>query len=266
MAIASNIGSAATIIGNPQNMLIGQVGGLDFGHFLRWCAPPVLLSLVAAYGLILFLFRNQWAGVPARTDPAVDDVPFNRYQNAKGGLALLFLILFFFTPIPRELTALTLAGIILCSRKMATRELLGFIDWHLITLFCGLFIVIAALERTGLPLAAAQALQNHGWSITQPGLLTVLSAALSNLVSNVPAVMLYVRFLDPDQPVQWYTLALASTFAGNLITLGSIANLITIEQARRYGIRIGFWDHARVGIPVTLVSLGITLLWVWMIP
>jgi Na+/H+ antiporter NhaD/arsenite permease-like protein len=263
MAIASNIGSAATIIGNPQNMLIGQVGGLDFGHFLRWCAPPVLLALVAAYGLILLLFRNKWTGAPAQIDSSIAGPEFNRYQSAKGGIALLLLVLFFFTPIPRELTALTLAGIILCSRKMRTRELLGYIDWHLITLFCGLFIVIAALERTGLPLAAAQSLQNHGWPITQPGLLTILSAVLSNLVSNVPAVMLYVRFLDPHQPIQWYTLALASTFAGNLITLGSIANLITIEQARQYGIRISFWDHARVGIPVTLVSLGITLLWVW---
>jgi Na+/H+ antiporter NhaD/arsenite permease-like protein len=266
MAVASNIGSAATIIGNPQNMLIGQVGGLDFGRFLRWCAPPTLLALVSAYGLILFLFRKKWTGAPAQVDSSAAEPPFNRYQSAKGGLALLLLILFFFTPIPRELTALTLAGIILCSRRMRTRDLLGFVDWHLIILFCGLFIVIAALERTGLPLAAAQSLQNHGWPITQPGLLTVLSAALSNLVSNVPAVMLYVRFLDPSQPVQWYTLALASTFAGNLITLGSIANLITLEQARQYGIRIRFRDHARVGIPVTLISLAITLLWAWLGP
>lgn len=261
MAVASNIGSAATIIGNPQNMLIGQVGGLHFGRFLLWCAPPALLSLLAAYAVILFLFRRGWAGAPPAADAAGPWPVFNRHQSLKGAAALLVLIVFFFTPIPRELTALTLAGLILCSRRMRTRELLGFIDWHLITLFCGLFIVIAALERTGLPLAAAEALQQRGWAITQPGPLTLLSAVLSNLVSNVPAVMLYIRFLDPGQPEPWYVLALASTFAGNLITLGSIANLITLEQARLCGIHIGFRDHARIGIPVTLLSLAITLLW-----
>lgn len=266
MAVASNIGSAATIIGNPQNLLIGQIGGLDFGRFLRWCGPPALLALAAAYGVILWMFRNRWVGESTPAPAGGGEPPFNRYQNAKGGIALFLLVAFFFTPIPRELTALTLAGLILCSRRVRTRELLGFIDWHLMILFCGLFIVIAALEKTGLPLAAAQTLQDHGWPLTRPDLLTVFSAGLSNLVSNVPAVMLYVRFLDPAQPTQWYILALASTFAGNLITLGSIANLITFEQARQYGIRISFWQHARVGIPVTLISLGITLLWAWLNP
>jgi Na+/H+ antiporter NhaD/arsenite permease-like protein len=93
--------------------------------------------------------------------------------------------------------------------------------------------------------------------------LTAAGAALSNVVSNVPAVMLLVRFLHGAPTETWYVLALASTFAGNLITVGSIANLIVIEQARGQGVTVTFREHARAGIPITLVSLAIIALWIY---
>ncbi len=265
LALASNIGSAATIIGNPQNMLLGQVGRLAFGPFLAWCAPPALAALAAAYGLVLFLYRGRLRGAPPATAESPDAWPaFNRHQSVKGLLAAGVMMALFFTRLPRELTALSIAGILLCSRRMRTRDMLELVDWHLLTLFCGLFIVIGGLEKTGLPALGLQRLADSGVDIHNLYLLTGVSAALSNLVSNVPAVMLLINCINPGQASEWRVLALASTFAGNLFTLGSIANLIVIEQARQHGIRIGFREHARVGVPVTLASLGIVLLWIWL--
>ena len=264
LAISSNIGSAATIIGNPQNMLIGQVDKLAFGPFLLWCTPPSLLALAAAYGLLWLVYRHKFQLVTdSAWDGATDWPELNRWQSGKGLLITAVLLILFFTRIPRELTAISVAGILLCSRHMKSRSLLGLVDWHLITLFCGLFIIIRALETTGMPAALVADLQARGWDIHNLYFLSGISVLLSNLVSNVPATMILVKFLDPSRPEEGYVLALASTFAGNLITLGSIANLIVIEQASHYGIKISFREHARIGIPVTLASLLITALWIW---
>ena len=157
-----------------------------------------------------------------------------------------------------------MAGLLLCSRQMRTRDMLEQVDWHLLTLFCGLFIVIGGFMLTGLPAALVADLKDCGIDLHNLYVLTGLAALLSNVVSNVPATMLIIQFLNPDQATEWYVLALASTYAGNLITLSSIANLITIEQARHYGITIGFKEHARIGIPVTIVSLLVMLAWIWL--
>jgi Na+/H+ antiporter NhaD/arsenite permease-like protein len=144
---------------------------------------------------------------------------------------------------------------------MHTRSILGLVAWHLITLFCGLFIVIKGMEMTGLPRMVIESFASGGLDIRNVFTLTAVSGILSNIVSNVPATMLLAKFLDPAKHIQWYVLAISSTFAGNLITIGSIANLITFEQARVYGVKVGFWEHAKVGIPVTLVSFGIAVGW-----
>jgi len=266
LACASNIGSAATIIGNPQNMLIGQIGRLDFGKFILWCAPPALLALAGAYLVICRRYRNRF--LTEKDEPtSMQHAPwpaFNSWQSSKGVFAVLALVGLFFTPIPRELSAITVAGLLLCSRKMHSRQIMELVDWHLITLFCALFIVVHGLEGQGAPAALMTALSNHGIQITDLYALTATSTLLSNLVSNVPAVMLLIRFLDPGMPEQWYVLALASTFAGNLILIGSIANLIVIEQAKRFGIDIRFREHAAVGIPVTFFSLLLLLLLIYL--
>ena len=264
MAMASNIGSASTIIGNPQNMLIGQMGHLAFGPFLAWCTGPSLISLVLAYGIIAWLYRGQLRARAPQCAGAAAWPQFNRRQSIKGLLATGALIILFFTHIPRELTALSIAGILLCSRQMRTRDMLAQVDWHLLTLFCGLFIVIGGFMLTGWPAALVAGLKNCGFDTRNLYLLTGLAAGLSNLVSNVPATMLIIQYLDPARTAEWYVLALASTYAGNLVTIGSIANLITIEQARHYGITIGFKEHARIGIPVTIASLAVMLAWIWL--
>lgn len=267
LAVSSNIGSAATIIGNPQNMLIGQTGNLDFALFFFWCAPPSVLALAAAYGIILWMFRGRFQGLETSpgTGPMDPGQPFDPWQTAKGVLAVGVLVLLFLTPVPREYAAMSIAGVLLCSRKMKTRAITGLVDWHLITLFCALFIIIHGISHSGYLERVMAGLTGMGLHLTRLPVLTGISAVLSNLFSNVPAAMLLTSFLDPADPVQWYTLAVSSTFAGNLILLGSIANLIVVEQARTCGIRISFFRHAAVGIPVTLTSLGVLTLWFVMV-
>jgi len=265
LAVSSNIGSAATIIGNPQNMLIGQTGHLDFAHFFSWCAPPSLLALFVSYLIILWIYRKRMFD-PGRAASVEHDrmlQPFKRWQTSKGILAVLTLVVLFFTSIPREISAIGIAGVLLCSRRMKTRDITGLVDWHLITLFCALFVIIHGVSQSGYLDAVMNRLAGMGMDLHSLPVLTGISVILSNLFSNVPAVMLLIRFLDPLEPAQWYTLAAASTFAGNLFLLGSIANLIVVEQASRFDIRISFWQHAAVGIPVTLTSLSILIVWIF---
>lgn len=263
LAVSSNIGSASTIIGNPQNMLIGQMGRLNFGDFLYWCFPPSILSLAAGYGAICYIYRNGFKQDKKNLSlQTTGEWPsFNLWQSSKGLGATAILIFLFFTPIQREISALCIAGLLLCSRKMKSRQIMHMIDWHLITLFCALFIIIQGIRLEGIPIEIAEYLSEKGINLGNLYILTALSTFISNIVSNVPAVMLLIHFLDSGNPIQYYTLALSSTFAGNLITIGSIANLIVIEQARNCGIQIGFKEHLRSGIPVTLASMAILMSW-----
>jgi Na+/H+ antiporter NhaD/arsenite permease-like protein len=262
LAAASNIGSAATIIGNPQNMLIGQVGRLDFGRFFTWCGPPALLALLGAFGIICGVYRKAFEGPAAAPLPEADWPPFNSWQTAKGLAAVVILVVLFFTRLPREIAAIGVAGLLLCSRRLKSRQIVGLVDWYLIALFFALFVVIQAVADAGLPTAAMKALEPLGIDLTHLVVLSLVSTVMSNLFSNVPAVMLLTRFVDSNDPLQWQVLALSSTFAGNLITIGSIANLIVIEQARRYGVAISFREHARIGVPVTLMSLLVLIIWI----
>jgi len=264
LAVSSNIGSAATIIGNPQNMLIGQVGQLEFNKFLLWCSPPSVIALVGSYLIIVCIYRNSLYTDTPKRDFEGKKLwpPFDGWQTAKGIMAVCILVPLFFSSIPREVSAIVISGVLLCSRKLKTRDILGLVDWHLITLFCALFVVIHGLSHGDYLNIVVRKLTQAGVDLHNLPMLTGISAVLSNLFSNVPATMLLVRFLDPQTPVAWYTLAAATTFAGNLFLLGSIANLIVIEQALSFGVIITFRQHAVVGIPVTLMSLAILVLWI----
>jgi len=263
LAVSSNIGSATTIIGNPQNMLIGQTGHLDFAKFFSWCSPPSLLALFASYLIILWIYRQKIYDQKKKIyiERKQPRQPFNKWQTSKGILAILILITLFFSSIPREFSAIGIAGVLLCSRKMKTRDIMGLVDWHLITLFCALFVIIHGVSQSDYLFIVMNRLSNMGMDLHNLSVLTGTSVILSNFFSNVPATMLLIRFLDPLDKVQWYTLAVSSTFAGNLFLLGSIANLIVVEQASNYDIKISFSQHATVGIPVTLTSLLILLAW-----
>jgi Na+/H+ antiporter NhaD/arsenite permease-like protein len=264
LAVSSNIGSAATIIGNPQNILIGQTGQLDFVNYFFWCAPPSVLALLVSYLIILWIYRKRIYGLGKVLSISHNQSlqPFNRWQTSKGIFAVLILIPLFFSSIPREISAIGIAGVLLCSRKIKTGDITRLVDWHLITLFCALFIIIHGFSQSGYLEIVMNRLGNFGIELHNLYVLTGLSVILSNLFSNVPATMLLIPSLDPLELSQWYTLGTSSTFAGNLFLLGSIANLIVVEQASSFNIKISFLQHAAVGIPVTLASLLILIVWI----
>lgn len=267
LAVSSNIGSAATIIGNPQNMLIGQTGHLDFAKFLIWCGPPSFVALFAAYAIILWIYRKKIYD-PEKKPVAKHegpDHPLNLWQTAKGILAILTLMVLFFSSIPREYSSIGIVAVLLCSRKIKTRSIMGLVDWHLITLFCALFVIIHGVSQTDYPNLIVNRLFAIGIDLHSLPVLAGISAIMSNLFSNVPASMLLIHFLDPLKHTQWYTLAVSSTFAGNLFLLGSIANLIVVEQASSCDIKIPFSQHAAVGIPVTLASFLILFFWLMLV-
>ncbi|MGY0194737.1 SLC13 family permease [Leptothrix sp. BB-4] len=259
LACASNIGSAATLIGNPQNMLIGETLKLGFAAHLRDAALPVLLSLALTWAIVAWLFRGRWQG-PVEAGTGSAEITLDRWQTAKGlGVALGIVACFLLTDWPREVVALTGAGLLLLSRKLHSRDMLGLVDHELLLLFIGLFIVNHAFEATGLPQQAVAALAQAGVALSQPGPLAVVTFGLSNLVSNVPAVMLLLP--HATHPLAGLTLTLISTLAGNLLIVGSIANIIVVDAARRRGVEIDWRTHARVGLPVTLGSLAVTGVW-----
>jgi len=260
LACASNIGSAATLIGNPQNMLIGQVGGLPFGAFVLDALPPVCASLLAAWGIIAVLSRADW--LLTRQVAPVPAVEFRPCRAIKGCLLMVLALCgFLFLDVPREVVALCAGGLVLLSRRTESRAVFGLVDWQLLLLFLGLFVVNQAVAQVGLLESLFAAIRSVGIAPEQPGWLFALTAVLSNVISNVPAVMLLLP-VSPT-PQDRLLLALVSTLAGNLFLLGSIANLIVAEQAAHLGVFITWRRHLRVGLPVTLASFAIAALWLW---
>ena len=268
LACAANLGSALTPIGNPQNILIAQSLHLPFLPFVLACAAPVLLSLGALYLIMAPRLGAPDVGEPAESsDPAAaieEKIPLHRWQATKAILLTVAAIALFVSPVPAPLTALGIAGVVLSSRRMRTRDMLAQVDWTLLALFIGLFVVGRGFEVSGWTEAARAALAHAGGDLSHPAVLVIAVSLLSLLVGNVPAVMLLLPFVG-RQAATGYATALSSTFAGNAVLVGSIANLIVAEQAARLGIRFGFREHLRIGLPVTMISLalaaGAMLLW-----
>ena len=263
LAASSNIGSAATLIGNPQNMFIAQQASLPFGEFLLWCLPPVLASTAVLY---LWAIRDQLS-LSDGTNPTPDDLsieralPFDRTQTMKGMFIMMVMIGLFFTNVPREVTILGVASVLLMSRKLASRHFLGYVDWSLLILFIALFILIEGIQITGGLDAVYFWMEDLGFDVYSPLSFSVISIVLSNAVSNVPAVMLLMTKMPEAQVSLYYLLSIMSTFAGNLILVGSIANLIVAEQANRDGIAFHFKQHFYWTAPVALVSIVLAFLW-----
>jgi Na+/H+ antiporter NhaD/arsenite permease-like protein len=258
LALAANLGSAATLIGNPQNMLIGQVTGLAFAGYLAAAWPCVLAGLIVAWAAIVWHFRGRFAGPVIRLSVATP--PFDAWQSAKGlGALTLCVAAFLWGGVPRENSALACAGLLLLSRRLTSRDTLALVDWQLLLLFLGLFVVNHEVAAVGLLDDMYRLLSATGVDLARPAWLFTVTAVLSNIVSNVPAVMLLLP--GHASPGQGTLLAVSSTLAGNLLLPGSIANLIVAEQARALGVRLGLAAHARVGIPATVVALTFSGWW-----
>jgi Na+/H+ antiporter NhaD/arsenite permease-like protein len=266
LAIASNLGAAATLIGNPQDMMIGQVAHLHFGRYLLWSSVPVLFAMVSAFGIIWLLSRARLqTGLSAQSETGEPAYSFDRAHTLKGVVILAVVVALFFSPLPKEIIALTAAGIHLASPKFRTEDLLALVDWPILVLFMGLFAVTGAFESTGYGDQAVSWLARSGFNLNQSYNLALATAALSNLINNAAAVMLLLKVVNLSQPFAAYILALANSFGGSLIIVGSVSNIIVVQQARELGIDISFRDFARLGVPVTLVSLGGLIGWVMLV-
>lgn len=259
IAMGANIGSTATITGNPQNMLIGAYSHIDYRYFAAELAPVAAVGLLLTIAVLYAVYRREFA---ARAHVVMERraVRVNRVLMWKAISVSVGMIVFFFAGWPVPKVAIVAGALLLITRRIKPEKIYMRIDWSLLVMFAGLFIVVAGLEKTSLEGQLQSAADRLHLSNTF--VLSGVTALLSNVVSNVPAVLVFRPFVAHlPNPVQaWLTLAMSSTLAGNLTVLGSVANLIVIQQARRE-VRIGFWEYFRTGAPLALVTILVGAAW-----
>ena len=252
LATASNIDSVATLTSNPQNMLIGVASHIPYATFFRSLLPVAIVGLALDFLVVAAVYRRDLARpFPA---PAHPRAKVHGFLMAKGLAAAVTMLGFFFAGANISVVALTAGAALLLTRRVKPEKVFLEVNWNLLTLFAGLFVVVGAAREAGLTERIFEVL--HAREAHSPGSLTALSAVLSNLVSNVPAVMLFIPLVPqfPDPERAWRVLAMSSTFAGNLTLVGSIANLIVAEGARRVS-PLTFREYLKVGVPVTVSTL-----------
>lgn len=262
LAAASNVGSVATITGNPQNIIIGSLSGISYARFAARLAPVALAGLAATFATVALVYREALTlpgGVEAPT-PIEASPRVHPALLARGGLVALATVGLFFAGAPIAASALVAAAVLTLDRLRPERAY-DAVDWPLLIMFAGIFVVVHAFEvdvvrrwdLSGLTPA-------HGSPV---GPISLASAALSNVVSNVPAVLLFRPVIEGLQAREqaWLALAMSSTLAGNLTLLGSVANLIVVENARRAGTELGFFEYLKVGVPLTIVTTMIGIAW-----
>jgi Na+/H+ antiporter NhaD/arsenite permease-like protein len=257
---ASNAGSSATLIGNPQNILIGQTGNLNFYSFLGVCLVPALVGLASVYGVVWYLWRERIETAPSLEGREVAEVPrhaHDRNQTIKGLIALGLLLALFMTPLPREIGALVIAAVLLSNRKFTSRAMIAAVDWPLLLLFVCLFAVTGALSDTGLAWSVLNTLGTPGRLLV----LTPLTLLMSNIIGNVPWVIFLLQIWPSPPPGALYALALLSSLSGGLLLWGSVANLIVAERAEAMGVKLSHTEYARAGVPFTLLSLLFAVIW-----
>jgi len=257
LAMSANLGSVCTLVGNPQNMIIGQLSGLPFGRFTLELLPAAAAGLVLEFVILRLGFRRVLAAARIQADPGAAP-PLDRRLVRLALLTLAGVFAGFMAGWNLAWTALAGGAVVMVLARRDTHEVLRQVDWHLLLLFAALFVVVEGLNLTGLPGQLYEQLRGlFGATATaQAWNLTWFAAAGSNIFSNVPFVLVAGQWLPhfADPPLMWKVMALATTFAGNLTLLGSVANLIVVESARGH-LEVGFWDYARFGIPVTLLTL-----------
>jgi Na+/H+ antiporter NhaD/arsenite permease-like protein len=262
VAMASNIGSAATITGNPQNMMIGSFSHIPYASFTAALAPVAVMGLILTIVLIAIMHRGEFGNGEQLSAPAMP-IRVHHVLMWRALAATALVVALFFAGQPPAKVAIVVGGLLLLTRRLRSGRVYAQIDWALLLMFAGLFVIVAGAEHSllgGEIIAAVGRLH-----LDRLPVLSALTAVLANLVSNVPAVLVLRPFIDglPDPQQAWLTVAMASTLAGNLTVLGSIANLIVVQRAAAGGVAIGFWDYCRVGAPLTLLTLLIGTLWLW---
>ncbi|MEH2461263.1 anion transporter [Nostoc sp.] len=254
LAGATNLGSVATLSGNPQNILIGSFSGISYLDFAKALTPIALVSLLIQIGLLWWLYPDVRSTKSCPTGTPV------RYRIFKplltksllitGGLLIAFLI-----GIPPAQVTFVATGLMFITRRIKPQRVLNKVDWDLLVMFSGLFIVTAGMQKLGI-------LNLFSGLVHTPLSILGVTALLSNLVSNVPAVLLLQHLLPHPDTKTWLLLAAGSTLAGNLTLLGSVANLIVAEAVAKLGYQLSFWEHLRFGLPLTVLTLILAYFWI----
>ncbi|MCV3213432.1 anion transporter [Plectonema radiosum NIES-515] len=261
VAGATNIGSVATLSGNPQNILIGSFSGIGYLEFLRALIPVALIGLIIQIGLLWLLYPD----VRSRSVPQVSHASSDRLFTTKTRIfkplyqkTLIIttgLLIAFVAGLPLTESALIAASLLLITRRVKPQRILKKVDWNLLVMFSGLFILTRVTQKLNL-------LQPFTHAINSAASLLGVTAILSNLISNVPAVLLLQPLIPSYDTHSWLLLAAGSTLAGNLTLFGSVANLIVAEAASELGYKLTFWEHLRFGAPLTVCTLLLVYLWV----
>jgi Na+/H+ antiporter NhaD/arsenite permease-like protein len=260
VALASNVGSTATITGNPQNIMIGSLSHVPYTTFAMALTPVALAGLVLTVLLVALLHRSEFAA-GARLRATIPTVRANRALMLRALLGTAAMVGLFFAGQPPAKAAIIIGGLLLLTRRVRSERVYAEIDWSLLLMFAGLFIIVAGAQRALLTDdIVASVARLH---LDRVPVLSVVTAVLSNIVSNVPAVLVLKPFVAalPDQTRAWLTVAMAATLAGNFTVLGSIANLIVVQRAASRGVRITFWQYFRVGAPLTVLTIAIGIAW-----
>jgi Na+/H+ antiporter NhaD/arsenite permease-like protein len=265
VATASNIGSVATITGNPQNMLIGSLAGIRYVDFIAHLGPVAIVGLCLNWA-VLHRICLRGAVDKVEVAEALSAPEFQRPPLRKKPVVVLTLVLVgFLTGTPAALVAAVGAALLLITRTMEPRKVYDEVDWGLLVFFIGLFVIVGGAERAGLTATLLRPIES--WNLHRIPIFVPVVALLANIVSNVPAVMLLRTVVSgfPDPHAGWVALAMSSTLAGNLTITGSVANIIVVERAAAEGVDVGFEDYIRIGLPVTIATLLFGSVWLWLV-
>lgn len=258
VAMASNIGSAATLLGNPQNILVGGLSGLSFLDYFSAAAPVATMGLACTYLALAWFYRRELAVAWTDQQPVIAAV--HPYLVRKSLLTLAAILLAYIAGVELAMASAVGAAFLLITRRVKPNKVYTSIDFNLLIVFIGLFVIVAGVEKSRLMDHILQLSSFGGFS--SMSVFAVVTTIVSNIVSNVPAVLLLKFFIPATQPELWWkALALFSTLAGNLTITGSIANLIVVEIARRQHVEISARDYFVVGSPLTIVTTAIGVFW-----
>lgn len=259
LATAANVGSVATITGNPQNIIIGSASGISYAAFTAALAPTALIGLAICWGVIVTAFREEFRGTTLQV-VAITRAVILRPLLRKSAIVIPLMLIAFLAGVSVPLAAFLAAAAMLATRRLRPQRVYATIDWPLLVFFSGLFVVTHSLVVQGWTDRLFTAMA----PLAQAGLIPfgLVTVVLSNLISNVPAVLLLQKLIPafPDQQRAWLMLSATSTLAGNLTLLGSVANLIMAELALRWGVVVSFRAYLRVGLPITILTILVALL------
>ncbi len=265
LAASINAGSSATLIGNPQNILLGAIGRLDFADFLAACGVPALFTLAVVFVVLWLQWHRRIRATAVPADPiavaAVTEHVLDRNQTIKGGVAVLALLILFATPLPREIGALVIAALLLANRKITSRTMIAAVDWPLLLLVSCLFAITGQLNDAGIAAKVLAFLDAHQLLPNNLLVLLPFAGVTDNAIGSVPTAMLLLQIWPAPPSGVLYALALLSTLAGNLLLTGSLTNLLIAEHAQQIGAEITFGAYARTGIPITVISLAFATCW-----